>query len=409
LGNAPLQDDISITGIRRILMDNYRAAISRLFEPGDFPEDAFHIQKAFEGRKIIIYGAGECCHWFVEVVMRIHGYLPVAVLDRAFKRGETFEGIPAFSPLDYHPTDEEKRDAIVVICVCKPEYRDEITRCLKELGFQRIISLMDVYEIHNPFSLPVELQEKGFDFYQERKGPIFDCLELFADDMSREVYARCLQTHMQRKPVPLPDRPRKEQYFPRDIQLSCGYSRTIFCGSDTGDTMELLRNTCGKVDALVCFEPDPFLFDQLPDYFWKHSSLLASYVIAMPCAVYSRNSIMRFTSANYKQDRTVPTGFGSRIMAGGALEAQCVKLDDALPGFNPTFIGIDIEGAELEALKGADKTIRTSRPDLGICVYHAPSHLWEIPLFLHSMGLGYRFYLRNYTSFTSETVLYATV
>ena len=62
-----------------------------------------------------------------------------------------------------------------------------------------------------------------------------------------------------------------------------------------------------------------------------------------------------------------------------------------------------------EALKGAEKTIWSSRPDLAICVYHAPNHLWEKPLYIHSLGLGYRFYLRNYTSFTGETVLYATV
>ena len=70
---------------------------------------------------------------------------------------------------------------------------------------------------------------------------------------------------------------------------------------------------------------------------------------------------------------------------------------------------MDIEGAELDALIGAEKTIRENVPDLGICVYHSPNHLWEIPLFLNNLDLGYRFYLRNYTSFMHETVLYATL
>jgi hypothetical protein len=69
---------------------------------------------------------------------------------------------------------------------------------------------------------------------------------------------------------------------------------------------------------------------------------------------------------------------------------------------------MDVEGAEPDALKGAEGLIREHRPDLGICVYHAPDHIWEIPLYLHEMGLGYRFYLRNHTAFTQETVLYAT-
>jgi len=69
---------------------------------------------------------------------------------------------------------------------------------------------------------------------------------------------------------------------------------------------------------------------------------------------------------------------------------------------------MDIEGAELDALKGAENTIRESLPDLAICLYHSPSHLWEIPLFISSLG-DYKFHLRNYTSFISETVLYASL
>jgi hypothetical protein len=69
---------------------------------------------------------------------------------------------------------------------------------------------------------------------------------------------------------------------------------------------------------------------------------------------------------------------------------------------------MDIEGAEPEALKGAEGIIRSSRPDLAICVYHAPNHLWEIAQYLNGLELGYRFYLRNYTTFSAETVLYAT-
>ena len=65
--------------------------------------------------------------------------------------------------------------------------------------------------------------------------------------------------------------------------------------------------------------------------------------------------------------------------------------------------------AELEALKGAEMLIKVNKPDLAICVYHAPNHIWDIPLYLESLRSGYKYYLRNYTSLISETVLYATV
>jgi hypothetical protein len=136
------------------------------------------------------------------------------------------------------------------------------------------------------------------------------------------------------------------------------------------------------------------------EYVSNHQELLARRVTAIPCAVYSHVAVEPFTFSD--------TSFGSRILASGESWIQAVAIDQVLPGFDPTCIIMDIEGAEPEALQGAEKTIRASRPDLAICVYHAPHHLWEIPLYLNGLGLGYRFYLRNYTSFTGETVLYAT-
>jgi len=388
-------------------MDENKAAIFRLFEQGAFPADASHIKKVLQGRKIIVYGAGECCHWFVEVAMNIHGFMPVAVLDRTFHAGDTYEGIPGFSPLEYKPTEEEQREGIAVVCVAKREYHGEILRSLEDLGFQNIIFLRDIYEIHNPFNLPGELETQGFDFYRAQKDRIVACLDLFADDESREIYTRCLRTHLSRKPVPLPSRARAEQFFPKDIELRRGYSRFVCCGFDM-EIMRILNETSGKVDEIACFEPDPTLFAPLSEYLWKRKDELACNTIAMPCAAYSREAVMPFTSANRGHIRRVPTGFGSRLLEGGEITVQCVTLDHTLPGFSPTFICMDVEGAEPEALKGAEGLIRAHRPDLAVCVYHSPAHLWEIPFYLHGLGVGYRFFLRNYTTFTSETVLYAT-
>lgn len=61
------------------------------------------------------------------------------------------------------------------------------------------------------------------------------------------------------------------------------------------------------------------------------------------------------------------------------------------------------------ALKGARTLIKENKPDLAISVYHSPNQIWDIPLFLRNLCPEYKFYLRNYTSFISETILYATV
>lgn len=68
---------------------------------------------------------------------------------------------------------------------------------------------------------------------------------------------------------------------------------------------------------------------------------------------------------------------------------------------------MDIEGAELNALMGAESTIRTYKPILAICVYHKKEDLIDIPQFIMSIRADYKFYLRAYSRCTQELVLYA--
>jgi FkbM family methyltransferase len=72
------------------------------------------------------------------------------------------------------------------------------------------------------------------------------------------------------------------------------------------------------------------------------------------------------------------------------------------------FIKMDIEGAELSALRGAEATLRKYRPALAIAIYHRDRDFVDIPLFLDGLGLGYRFYLDHFTIYGEETVLFAT-
>lgn len=71
------------------------------------------------------------------------------------------------------------------------------------------------------------------------------------------------------------------------------------------------------------------------------------------------------------------------------------------------FIKLDIEGAELSTLRGAEASLRRFRPRLAIAAYHEPDDLLTIPEYLHGLGLGYRFRLRHPTMHREETVLFA--
>lgn len=72
-----------------------------------------------------------------------------------------------------------------------------------------------------------------------------------------------------------------------------------------------------------------------------------------------------------------------------------------------SMIKLDIEGAELEALKGAKQTIIRDKPLLAISIYHKKEDIYTIPEYIMELDLGYHFYLRHYSFSDYDTVLYA--
>lgn len=73
------------------------------------------------------------------------------------------------------------------------------------------------------------------------------------------------------------------------------------------------------------------------------------------------------------------------------------------------FEKMDVEGSELKALEGAERTIRINKPRLAICIYHKRMEVLEIATYLLELVLEYKFYIRHYCSNMWETVLYAVV
>ena len=106
-------------------------------------------------------------------------------------------------------------------------------------------------------------------------------------------------------------------------------------------------------------------------------------------------------------DITYSIGDSQSTVGLGEGKGHVVPLDDALHDEKTTFIKMDIEGAEPQALRGARKIIQTQKPKLAICIYHDFRHLWEIPLYIKSLVPEYRIYFRHHTNLEYETVCYA--
>ncbi|MCK0535511.1 MULTISPECIES: FkbM family methyltransferase [unclassified Anaerobiospirillum] len=169
----------------------------------------------------------------------------------------------------------------------------------------------------------------------------------------------------------------------------------IDCGACFGDTaLWAYHNGASKVYS---FEPSPYNYQVLVENFKANGHDTAT---AINLAVGDKECKIPFAAAPGMAGASYAT-------ADGNIEVDCIVLDDWIEKnkIKPDFLKYDIEGAELEALKGSVKTIQKYRPRMCVCLYHKIEHMWELPIFIKSINPDYEFYCRK-NSYHNEFVLY---
>jgi FkbM family methyltransferase len=165
-------------------------------------------------------------------------------------------------------------------------------------------------------------------------------------------------------------------------------------GAFDGDSVRMfLQRVNGKYERVLAFEPDPDTFGRLT----RNLNALPR-VELFNCGLHRAEAKVGFTEDGSR---------GAVISADAKSTIAVVGLDEVLDGKRASFIKLNIEGAEQEALRGAAKAIAAWRPKLAISVYHRPNDLWEIPRLIKELASGYRLYLRQHDGGIIESVLYA--
>lgn len=179
--------------------------------------------------------------------------------------------------------------------------------------------------------------------------------------------------------------------------MSDGLSRRIFINRLdfylTNDK-QFIQFSNGNYNKIFALEPEE-------DNYGKTSSALYNVkgLTLLRKGAWSQEGTLSFSSNDQ----------GSRIISSGEQSIETTSIDALAGDVAVTFIKMDVEGAELEALKGAEKTIRLRKPRLAICVYHKPEDILAIPEYILSLNPEYKFYMRHYgfDRMYWETVLYA--
>lgn len=175
----------------------------------------------------------------------------------------------------------------------------------------------------------------------------------------------------------------------------------VDAGCCDGNSTVAFMDWCGGNGYSYCFEPDGHNYELVKENFKKKS--IDKYEIISK-GVWDKETTLSFVSSGDGQSH-VSDIYGRKEQPTESVPVT--SIDSALADKDVTFIKMDIEGAELNALMGAKKIIESYKPKLAICLYHKTFDILDIPSYILSLRSDYKLYMRHYSFGDAETVLYA--
>jgi FkbM family methyltransferase len=255
-----------------------------------------------------------------------------------------------------------------------------------------------------PDNVYVGPNSHGYIDLYEKRNVIYSNIEkickvynLLYDNQSKQIYLDCMTRLIAPYQFHYPYIESRIQYFHDAFTFS---NKEVFIDAgmyDGRDTINFLEKVNHKYSAVYGFEADPENYMQTKDNLSQYSNIIL-YNAALGC----HDGNCRFLSSYSSTKRSNP-----HVGNDGDITVASMSGDNLL--VPATFIKMDIEGSEIDALKGLRKTISMHKPKLAICIYHWQSDFWNIPLLIHEFNPAYKIAIYNHSNMSNllETVCYA--
>ncbi len=242
---------------------------------------------------------------------------------------------------------------------------------------------------------------KSKEFFERNTDAIQNNIKLLHDTESKECYEKAIKyryTHdMSNRPIYT-----RDIYFVKGIIEISPVEVFVDGGAFVGDTVrKLKRISHNRFKKIICFEPDTYNYKML-------GRITDSRIKTINKGLSDQNKELTFFNNGSVGSRVLDDN-EKDIDKSKISSIRVVAIDEVDECRDATFIKMDIEGAELSALKGAVDTIKRNKPKLAICLYHSDEDMLSIIEYVHALVPEYKLYVRQHSLFAAETVLYACI
>jgi FkbM family methyltransferase len=357
-----------------------------------------NLTKSFKNR-LILFGAGKFGRRTLKGLREV-GIEPLAFCDNnSAIWGSDIEGLKVLSPKKAVSEFGDNAAFVVTIWNDTLGHPLEVVRQqLQSFGNCAVVSFLPLYWKYHGQFLPYFSLDRPSKILAARK-EIMDVMLLIKDSESWSSFFKNIKSRFSGELGTLPSAIDKCIQFKNEFLKANKEEVFVDAGAYTGDTLKLvLQSPPFEFREIIALEPDPQNFTRLQKLISTFDEKLRSKITTFPVAVGSINGEICFDGSGTEQ---------ARISLRGHIKPKCRRNDDLLGDRGVTFIKMDIEGAELDALEGASDVIKNQSPILAVSVYHKIDHLWRIFSLINNIKKGYAFFFRSHAAGGWDYTLYA--
>lgn len=317
-------------------------------------------------KNIIIYGMGNGADKIINELERLNIKFHGITASDDFVRGQTFHGFTVKKLSDF-PKD------IIILTAFGSQRNDVI---------QHILSLSEEYTLFSPDVSVYGENIFNTQFYEQHKNEIQKVHDILSDDFSKNVLENEINFKLTGNIKFLTEIFTDKNEIFRILDLS-GNESYLDLGAYRGDTIqEFLHCTNGHYRHITALEPDKKTYRKLKDYAGNFPNAQLWNMGIWNCDGYV--------------DFEGSMGRGSSVNVSGSQKLAVTKIDTLYKVQRVSYIKIDVEGAEFQALTGGINTLRRDKPKLNIALYHRSEDIFTLPLLIHEINPDYKIYLRQH-------------
>lgn len=346
-------------------------------------------------KKIVLWGNGT---YTKELIDMLGKEKIVAIFDNdKHKWGNEIYGINVLNPGEYFK-DIMDDETIIVISVVSYNY--EIAN---QIISQWKISESRIFAVTHLFSERYMYDVQSI-FDNENK--ISEVHSLLEDEQSREYFVNFLNARISRNPLYLKEndcmKANYEYISQNDYSIVPKRKDLILdCGAYTGDTSKIFLEKTNQDCRIFAIEPFKGNYRKLCEWIEREN---------LKDKVYPIQSLLGYANDEVVISASTESSVSSSVENCGKICNKILveKLDELI--FEKvSFIKMDIEGAELDALKGAAQIIKRDKPQMVISAYHRTCHMWEIPLLIKEIEPSYKIFCGHQMNAAFESEYYLTI